>query len=98
MAKAAHPTLTRELAFASGQDAANTLMRKRGLARWSEIEATLATAVTNSLCSHIYPEPVASELRREADECTAWLALHGVTRKSGGAGWQFAAIASAEAA
>jgi hypothetical protein len=79
----AHMTMTRELAFAAGTDAANTLMRKRGLKKWSLIERNVAAAVTNRLCSHIYPEPIASELRREADEGIAWLAEQGFVQKPG---------------
>lgn len=75
--------ITRELAFASGTDAGNALMRSRGLKKWSLIERNAAAAVTNLLCSYVYPEPVASELRREADETIAWLAEQGFVKKPG---------------
>ena len=75
-------TITREMAFASGTDAANALMRSRGLKKWSLIERNVAAAVTNRLCAYVYPEPIASELRREADETIAWLAEQGIDQKS----------------
>ena len=76
-------TMTREMAFASGQDAANALMRSRGLKRWSLVERNVAAAVTNRLCAEIYPEPIATELRRDADETIEWLAAHGFVQKPG---------------
>lgn len=41
--------LTRELAYASGQDAGNAAMRKGGRSRWNEDDANIAAEVTNRL-------------------------------------------------
>lgn len=46
-------TLTRELAFASGQDAANTAMRKAGRTKWSQEDADLAALTTNKLLLYV---------------------------------------------
>lgn len=46
-------TLTRELAFASGQDAANAAMRKAGRTKWNLSDRNLAAATTNKLLRHV---------------------------------------------
>lgn len=46
-------TLTRELAFASGQDAANQQMRKAGRVKWNLSDRNLAAETTNRLLRHV---------------------------------------------
>jgi hypothetical protein len=53
MTMATAVTLTRELAFASGQDAGNAQMRKAGRSRWNEADADLAAATTNKFLRHV---------------------------------------------
>lgn len=50
---ASHVTLTRELAFASGQDAANAQMRKANRTAWNSDDASLAAEITNRLLMHV---------------------------------------------
>jgi hypothetical protein len=49
-------TLTRELAFASGQDAANAQMRKANRSKWNDDDAALAATTTNRLLMHVPAE------------------------------------------
>lgn len=46
-------TLTRKLAFASGEDAANAAMRKAGRSRWNDDDRDLATTTTNRLLLYV---------------------------------------------
>jgi hypothetical protein len=46
-------TLTRELAFASGQDAASAQMRKANRVRWNADDRDLAARITNQLLRHV---------------------------------------------
>ena len=46
-------TLTSELAFASGTDAANAAMRKAGRSCWNEEDRNLAVATTNRLLLYV---------------------------------------------
>lgn len=45
-------TMTRELAFAASTDAANRLMRKKGLKAWDEECADMAVASFHRLYAH----------------------------------------------
>lgn len=46
-------TLTRDLAFASGQDAGNVSMRKGCRSSWNEDDRSIATSTTNRLLLHV---------------------------------------------
>lgn len=46
-------TLTRDLAFASGQDAANAQMRAAGRTRWNAEDRAVATSKTNRLLLYV---------------------------------------------
>lgn len=53
MATTARVILTRELAFASGADAANAQMRRAGRSAWNSEDADLAASTTNRLLVHV---------------------------------------------
>lgn len=46
-------TITRELAFASGHDAAARAMRKAGRSRWNADDAAIAAETTNRLLLYV---------------------------------------------
>jgi hypothetical protein len=82
--------LDRNVAHAAGWDASNGLKRLRGLAAWTDVEATLGCAVTNYLMATFEDDYIAERCKAEADECAAWLVGHGVTCAPNGS-WRYAA-------
>lgn len=58
-------TLTRELAFAAGTDAANRNMRANCRKRWNAEDAGIACDKTNRMLAYIVPLPVAEAMHRD---------------------------------